>query len=531
MLKQEKLGSGTYGIVYAAKSLDEEENYAIKRNLADKFSDFISSIRELYISSQLNGHPFVVDTKKIVFGNPFANAILSPISEEEAREAKDDKIHFVMERCMCNLSELLSKKNVGYKTLKKFMVQILLAVEFMHSRKIIHRDIKPHNILVEERDGELNAKICDFGMAKSYSMQCNQTPQVVTAWYRAPEILLEDPSYDFRSDIWSLGCLFFEMIAGKAFLSGVIDDPSALINKILALMPVQVKKNVIQQIINRSEIEIEIRNYSRIRRLPFIEQMQLSKAKIRSFERSCGQLLEFGDLLNKMLCFDPKHRVTVTRLLEHKFFADYRAYISKIRHEFPPIEPNPPKVTLVPCIERRWVFEIAESVFHSRKHLFWYSHRILFQALDIFDRYLYYLDENDKYKDRKEGKLRGRFHTQEEVELRFLACLYMAIKFYSSLGGCASFADIADKMYHNEKSFAIVEEFEEHLLLNVLGLQVYRETILEAADISGKRLKDEEVAELLDFISQLHSFEVKDTTYYKLFRTFLIAKKASKLRK
>jgi serine/threonine protein kinase len=94
--------------------------------------------------------------------------------------------------------------------LKTYLKQILSGVHACHCNRIMHRDLKPQNILVGQ-DGLL--KIADFGLARAFSVPLRPlTQEVVTIWYRAPEIFLGSPEYTIAVDMWSVGCIFYEMI-------------------------------------------------------------------------------------------------------------------------------------------------------------------------------------------------------------------------------------------------------------------------------------------------------------------------------
>ena len=101
---------------------------------------------------------------------------------------------------------------------KKTLYQLLKAVQFCHSQSIIHRDIKPENILLS-KDGVL--KLCDFGFARSWSAGLKLSPYVSTRWYRAPELLVGDVFYGPGVDIWSVGCMFVEMLTGIPIFPGI----------------------------------------------------------------------------------------------------------------------------------------------------------------------------------------------------------------------------------------------------------------------------------------------------------------------
>ena len=89
------------------------------------------------------------------------------------------------------------------------MYQIFDGVAYCHSKKIIHRDLKPQNLLIE-KSGKV--KIADFGLARSFSIPIRAyTKEVLTLWYRAPELLLGNSEYSISVDIWSIGCIFAEM--------------------------------------------------------------------------------------------------------------------------------------------------------------------------------------------------------------------------------------------------------------------------------------------------------------------------------
>ena len=108
---------------------------------------------------------------------------------------------------------------------KKIIFQMLKACDFMHSHNIVHRDIKPENMLLS-RNGVL--KICDFGFARQLTEADIQsgnplTEYVSTRWYRSPELLVGAPSYSHKVDVWAIGCIFVELVTGRALFTGDSD--------------------------------------------------------------------------------------------------------------------------------------------------------------------------------------------------------------------------------------------------------------------------------------------------------------------
>jgi len=114
--------------------------------------------------------------------------------------------------------ESLHRLGLGDAIIKKFMSQLCEGVRYCHSHRVLHRDLKPQNLLIN-RDG--NLKLADFGLARAFGVPLRTyTHEVVTLWYRAPEILLGGRQYSTGVDMWSVGCIFAEMCTRKPLFPG-----------------------------------------------------------------------------------------------------------------------------------------------------------------------------------------------------------------------------------------------------------------------------------------------------------------------
>jgi len=193
--KINRIGQGTYGVVYRAQDVDTREIVAVKRIKLETREEGIpsTSIREIALLKEIN-HKNVIKLHNVVHSQ--------------------HRLTLVFEYCDWDLRRFMqSRDELTDEDIISFSYQMLCALEFIHSKKIIHRDVKPQNLLIN-RKNEL--KLCDFGLARSLYIPGGQLSlEVITQWYRPPEILVGITEYTEAVDIWSAGCVVVEMITGQ----------------------------------------------------------------------------------------------------------------------------------------------------------------------------------------------------------------------------------------------------------------------------------------------------------------------------
>jgi serine/threonine protein kinase len=532
MERREKLGEGTFGIVYSAMSPNSNKHYAIKRNLVEEDTSFIGVPREVDVLNKLRQHPHVVTLERVTFGEPFNIGCFSPLMGKERISQRDDAIHFVFGQAAYDLHRFVYGAVVtNFSLIKRYMINILLGVEYIHANHVIHRDLKPSNILIFGADKDALgvgniAKICDFGLAKPYTYQGIQTPNTVTSWYRAPEITLGYPHYDYKSDIWSLGCVLYEMVAKRAFILDVPDDNDIILSSILGALPSALPMRKFRELIRSNKWRPEGKPvkltpvHNPTTRKSFKEQIGFTDKLSQQFEDEAGSLEDFCNLLENMLKFEWDQRYDISQCVNHPFFDDYKELIVETRQKFPP-KMQPEQVILVKnCAERRWMSQAATEIFNNRGSLHWYTHRALFQAMDLFDRYLSVMFHTTSIPPNAvESDLKGLIHDKFGAELRFMTCLYLCIKYFSSIHHPIKYDTIVADEYKTTEAKLIAEQFEGGFIKNCLVYDIYRPTLYEAADEFNDKLEDSNIRDLIILYSMNNTFSgMKASELYKYYR-------------
>lgn len=217
------------------------------------------------------------------------------------------KLFLVFEYLDLDLKRYMdSVKNEGMKALqvKSYVYQILSGIAYCHSHRIVHRDLKPQNLLID-KDGML--KLADFGLARAFGIPVRTyTHEVVTLWYRAPEILLGSKHYVPAVDIWSVGCIMAELASLSPLFPG--DSEIDELFRIFRTLGTPTDQS-----------------------WPGVSALPDYKADFPQWDRQLlsdlvPQLDALGlDLLEKMLEYDPARRISAKRALQHPYFDDVRS--------------------------------------------------------------------------------------------------------------------------------------------------------------------------------------------------------------
>ncbi|MCO5573685.1 hypothetical protein L7F22_027459 [Adiantum nelumboides] len=205
--KLEKVGEGTYGKVYKARDARSGRLVALKTTRLDQDEEGVPSttLREVSLLQRLSHSIYVVRllcVEHIVKNN-------KPI------------LYLVFEYLDSDLKRFIdnhSNSAIPMSDIKRLMYQLCKGVLYCHSHGVMHRDLKPQNLLLDKK-GLL--KIGDLGLSRSFSLPLKSyTHEVVTLWYRAPEVLLGATHYSTPVDIWSIGCIFAELAQKQPLFPG-----------------------------------------------------------------------------------------------------------------------------------------------------------------------------------------------------------------------------------------------------------------------------------------------------------------------
>lgn len=285
--KLNRIGEGTYGIVYRARDLRTNEVVALKKVRMDKEKDGIpvSSMREIRLLLHLR-HPNLVELQQVVVGSRLESVFL------------------VMGYCEQDLASLLQNMCSPFSEaqVKCIIQQVLCGLHYLHQNFVIHRDLKVSNLLMTDKGC---VKIADFGLARTFGLPLKpMTPKVVTLWYRAPELLLGSRKQTTAIDMWALGCILAELLAHKPLIPGSSDLQQI---------------DLVIQLLGTPNDQI----WPGFSKLPAVRGCQLRRQPYNNLRHRLPWLSEAGlRLLHMLFMYDPSKRSTAEDALESSYFKE-----------------------------------------------------------------------------------------------------------------------------------------------------------------------------------------------------------------
>ncbi|KAM0752429.1 Pkinase-domain-containing protein [Meredithblackwellia eburnea MCA 4105] len=279
--KDKKVGEGTYAVVYLGREITTGRKIAIKKIKVGQFKDGLdmSAIREVKFLRELS-HPNIISLLDVFSNKSNLNLVLEFLDTDLEAVIKDQSLTF-------------QSANI-----KSWMLMMIKGLEFCHRNWILHRDMKPNNLLIAP-DGTL--KLADFGLAREFADSgARMTCQVVTRWYRPPELLFGARSYSTGVDMWATGCIFAELMLRVPFMAGESDFEQ--LNTIFRALGTPSEND-----------------WPDHKKLPeYVEFKKMPKQDLRGLFVAAPA--EGIDLLNQLLMFDPRKRITAKKALHHPYF-------------------------------------------------------------------------------------------------------------------------------------------------------------------------------------------------------------------
>ncbi|KAK3206119.1 hypothetical protein Dsin_020165 [Dipteronia sinensis] len=294
------VGRGAYGIVCSAINSETKEEVAIKKigNAFDNRIDAKRTLREIKLLCHMDHENVLHRTSKLLlFRIVKIKDIIPPLDRERFND-----VYIVYDLMDTDLNQIIrSSQDLTDDHCQYFLYQLLRGLKYIHSANVLHRDLKPGNLLL---NANCDLKICDFGLARTTSETDFMTEYVVTRWYRAPELLLNCSEYTAAIDIWSVGCILMEIIRREPLFPG--KDYVQQLTLITELLGSPDDSDL--GFLRSDNARKYVKQLPHVPKQPFaVKFPNLSPVAI--------------DLAEKMLVFDPAKRITVEEAMNHPFLS------------------------------------------------------------------------------------------------------------------------------------------------------------------------------------------------------------------
>jgi serine/threonine protein kinase len=302
--QDEKLGSGTYGHVFMAR--DQDKLVAVKRFHTSQEHDLTQlHLNEMSIHSKLS-HPNIVHLLEIVPG----------IDKDKP------ELYMILECMKHDLRGIIQNGVSLYVSkgqIKCYILQIACGLSYLHEKQIMHLDLKPENVLVSEVGV---AKLADFGLSldmTTFDTKQKKMPlEVVSLWYRSPELLLLSPTYSYSVDIWSLGCIMAELLLMSPLFPG--HSPSNQLQLIYQCCGTPCK-----------------REWPGVDLLPGWKHFGPTKVQKKDLSQSLAHKKNYFssgaiDLLKRCLTLNPEKRASAQEIMRHVYLLEETPVALKVEH-------------------------------------------------------------------------------------------------------------------------------------------------------------------------------------------------------
>ncbi|XP_066550724.1 MAPK/MAK/MRK overlapping kinase isoform X2 [Amia ocellicauda] len=281
-----KLGEGTFSEVVKTQSLKDGSYYACKTMKQPLESlEQANNLREVQAMKRLSPHPNILQLHELIF------------------DKKTGSLSLICELMDMNIYELIRGRRhpLPESKVRSYMYQLCKSLDHMHRNGIFHRDVKPENILIRKD----TLKLADFGSCRSVYSKPPYTEYISTRWYRAPECLLTDGYYSYKMDVWSVGCVFFEIISFSPLFPGCNELD-------------QVSK--IHDVLGSPDNDL-LRKFKKSRAMHF----DFPPKKGCGISQLIPQCSPSGlSLMYEMLEYDPDERISSKAALQHPYFKELR---------------------------------------------------------------------------------------------------------------------------------------------------------------------------------------------------------------
>ncbi|KAM5340935.1 MAPK/MAK/MRK overlapping kinase isoform 4-T5 [Glossophaga mutica] len=282
-----KIGEGTFSEVVKTQSLRDGHYYACKQ-MKQPFESSVeqaNGLREVRALRRLNPHPHILALHEVVF------------------DRKSGSLALICELMDMNIYELIRgrRRPLSERRVARYMYQLCRALDHVHRNGIFHRDVKPENILIKDV-----LKLGDFGSCRSVYAKQPHTEYISTRWYRAPECLLTDGCYSYKMDLWSAGCVLYEIASLQPLFPGANElDQISKIHDVMGTPPAKT-----------------LTKFKQSRAMSF----DFPFKKGSGIPLLTASLPPQGlSLLHAMVAYDPDERITAHQALQHPYFREQRA--------------------------------------------------------------------------------------------------------------------------------------------------------------------------------------------------------------